>query len=574
MSMPLVVKEGDHSMNGYQAQDQGQNIRQQVRSCIEAMMRGEKPDVLPFFGEYEQEMKLLAENYQKSKCQGNAEHAKRVINALLGSRKFPELEKVMKNEQKEGPSQHTPCPELPKSAQLPASASKDACRWLDEYVAFSRHWSPRGYEGFHTAAGVWLLSAIAARRVWLPLGPNGEYTPLFIAFVADTTQHRKSTTAGIAKSILRSIGLSWLLCPDKITPQKLISNMAGKIPANYSDLSPDDQLMVRKRYAMSAQVAWYYDEFGQHMDDMTAKNSAMSGFKGFLRKLDDCELETSNDTHARDLEEVKNPYMALLASMTIADIRPYATKRDPRFYKDGTFARFGFITPPQSDRNRARFPEGIMYIPPSLTTPLITWHLRLGEPDCEIEEIKDEKGRIIRYDVQRTELPRQVCTYEPEVINAFYNYNDALEDLVLIHHLELLAGNYGRMAKKALRLAMLFASLENNGHIELRHWAKGQEIAESWRVSLHEMYTQVASSYESTEADSLEDEIIAYLTSKQETVTARIMKQSSRAFKNIPAKRLKEALDNLVTDGVIDKTRVGKAYFYVLLAKEQLQKQV
>jgi len=40
-----------------------------------------------------------------------------------------------------------------------------------------------------------------------------------------------------------------------------------------------------------------------------------------------------------------------------------------------------------------------------------------------------------------------------------------------------LDGSYGRHHEKALRVAALSASWENDGKIELRHWAKAQEMA-------------------------------------------------------------------------------------------------
>jgi hypothetical protein len=55
-----------------------------------------------------------------------------------------------------------------------------------------------------------------------------------------------------------------------------------------------------------------------------------------------------------------------------------------------------------------------------------------------------------------------------------------------------LYGNYARFAEKALRVAILLASLENDDHIELRHWARGQAVAERWRADLHRLYAQVA----------------------------------------------------------------------------------
>jgi hypothetical protein len=67
--------------------------------------------------------------------------------------------------QQEGyePSDGTGMPDLPDSAWIDPDLGQDACKWLDEYIDFSREWSPRAYDGFHIACGLWLLSTIAAR---------------------------------------------------------------------------------------------------------------------------------------------------------------------------------------------------------------------------------------------------------------------------------------------------------------------------------------------------------------------------------------------------------------------------
>ena len=42
--------------------------------------------------------------------------------------------------------------------------------WFEDYIDFSKRWSPRAYEGFHPASALFLLSTIASRRVSPHLG--------------------------------------------------------------------------------------------------------------------------------------------------------------------------------------------------------------------------------------------------------------------------------------------------------------------------------------------------------------------------------------------------------------------
>ena len=46
---------------------------------------------------------------------------------------------------------------LVRDAHAPCAPPPHA--WLDAYIEFSRHMSPEGYEHFHEACGIWILSA-------------------------------------------------------------------------------------------------------------------------------------------------------------------------------------------------------------------------------------------------------------------------------------------------------------------------------------------------------------------------------------------------------------------------------
>lgn len=117
-------------------------------------------------------------------------------------------------------------PQLPEEACLPEDLGLDACPWLDEYVEFSRIWSPESFDDYHEACGLFVLSTTAAGRVVFDLGGQRK-TNLNIMLVGRTSIHAKSTTSNIAKDLLGAAGLDWLLAPDEITPQKLIADMSS-----------------------------------------------------------------------------------------------------------------------------------------------------------------------------------------------------------------------------------------------------------------------------------------------------------------------------------------------------------
>jgi hypothetical protein len=69
--------------------------------------------------------------------------------------------------------------------------------------------------------------------------------------------------------------------------------------------------------------------------------------------------------------------------------------------------------------------------------------------------------------------------------------------------------SYGRLDTMALRVAALAASVMKANRIEYTHWTLGQEQAELWRSSLHQLYAQVNSDEMSPTEPTLDERIIA-----------------------------------------------------------------
>lgn len=418
------------------------------------------------------------------------------------------------------PSEPTPqaamIPELPPAARVPDGGGIDACRWLDEYVAFSRHWSPQSYDGFHEACGLWVLSTVAARRVVLHFGGK-RYTNLYIALCSRSSVFAKTTVAKIATQTLQKAGLSYLLAPDESTPQAYIHSLTARTPTDYNELSNERLAILHKRLAFAAQKGWYYDEFGQKITAMMREGGFMADFRGLLRQLDNTPGVYEYATIGRGNDYVERPYLALLAALTPADLQPFA-KRGAALWSDGFFARFAFVTPPaDAPATEDRFPRGVRDIHDALVNPIVHWHLRLGVPRVSIEEGVDANGKPTgSYQVTVTPVTEAVCHMTDAVEDAFYAYHNGLRRLVTESENTDLDSSYTRFAEKALRIAMLLASLENNGHIELRHWWRGQEITERWRANLHNLIAQVTQSVEVAEERSLEQSIW-HLLSQSET---------------------------------------------------------
>ncbi len=402
------------------------------------------------------------------------------------------------------------------SFPFPLSASP----WLSAYVAFSRTWSPRAYDGFHVACALWLLSTVAACRVVLHLGKL-YYTPLYIALVARSSLYSKSTTTAIALDILKAAGLDWLLAPDNSTPRRFIRDLSLNLPENYSVLSSQQRERVLKRLAFTAQRGWFYDEFGQQLASLIREQGSLADFRSLLRRLDDCKDSYEYASLGRGSDVLQRPYLALLANLTPADMQR-SSRRGSSLWNDGFWARFAFSVPPVAGyaAEHARFPVGLRIIPPALSDPLRAWHDRLGTPkltitcassfspsgeyspqiadghlSMRVEEVRSE-GQIPVLAVEP--LDPVVCILGEGVMEAFYAYHDDLLEMAQGNNLPDLDASYARLAEKALRVAMLVASLENDNHIELSHWSLGHTIAEVWRADLHALYEQLRSAPSNT----------------------------------------------------------------------------
>jgi hypothetical protein len=524
-----------------------------ARLYLASLQAGQRPDIRPDCGRWSSLVSELETVFERTNGSGLA-----VQHALIPlKKKHPDFAEIFSSAEPLPELEIKPeeiCPPLPDGVALPPDLATGASPCLDEYVAYSRDVSPEGFADFHEAAFLWLASVIAARRVKIPL--NHQYTPLMIALVARTSLYAKTSTADVAISVLQACGLRWFLGADETTPQKLLSDMVGAVPANYGDLDFEKQDRIKLRLAMSGQRGWYYDEFGELVKSLTKANGIMSDFKGLLLKLDNCADQYEYATQKRGNEIIEKPYLALLGSMTPASMR-LSGKSGSELWSDGFWARMVFVCPPEGTGLDIPYSIGDKPVPFSLREKLRKWHHDLGMPDISIEAILDDKGRPTgRYTVEKGDLPEHTCTLGDGVRDAWVRYRSALKDLLKVQKNEDFDGSYNRLATKAMRIAALLASLENDGLIEIRHWAKAQEIAERWRLSLHQLYSQVNTQTVKSDVAKLEDEIIRHL----KRLAERDLRPSSAELKtympNVSRKDIEDVLHTLSKAGVVagDKT--------------------
>lgn len=430
-------------------------------------------------------------------------------------------------------------PPLLDFAQLSCQFGFDRSSWLDRYIQFSKKWSPLAYDGFHEAVGLWVLSTAAARRIAVHLG-KPRFSNLYISLVARTSFHAKTTTAEIGLQVIRDAGLSWLLAPDDASPQKFMALMANKqIPEKFTS-NGEDLEWWKLKVAFSSQRGWYYEEFGQKIQAMMKDGGFMSDFRGMLRRLDDTPPSYEYGTISRGIDFVRQPYLALLASLTPDDLRGFAN-RGSALWGDGFLARFALVSPTASNNGRARFPTGKRIIPAEILRALNEWHSRLGMPEIKIIEKDGVKT------VQVPPIEPIYLGIDQDVEDAFYNYHYGLREILEDRDNHDLDGNYTRLAEKAIRIAMLLASVEGKESIQMKHWVRAQQITEGWRKDLHSLYHEVNQNLPSKEKMA-EEQVIAILQKLGQATAAQVARYS----RNLSSNEADRILLSLVNLGLVE----------------------
>jgi hypothetical protein len=532
-----------------------------ARAYILAMKQGKKPQERPDVGTFWDEMvEILERNY--TRFRGDPASMAGVIETMC--KEFPALADLLKPNTSPLQGEELGFPALPESAYLPPELARGACPELDTYIAYGKQASPEGYDDFHPFCGLWGFSAVPARRVYLELEDHRFYTNLMIVLCARTTLVAKTETANVAKKMLYHAGLDHLLLGDRITPQKMLSDMAGiYVPASYADMEPEKQRRVEQRLSMPGQRAWHYDEFGKFVQAMLRKGSSMADFAELFLKFDQCPPHYTNATIVRDMEPIEKPYLTLLGTMTPANIKESA-KRGAEFWGDGFWARFSFICPPPEFFRTQTWKIGALPFPQELISALRNWHDRLGVPRAYITEIPDKKGEPSgRFKIERENLPECRCSISEDAWNAYDRYRTALRAMTATAKNHDLDGNYGRLPETAMRMAVIMASLSNNNRIELRHWAKAQELAEILRRNLHELYAQVniSGTIESVKY-TIEEEVIKHL-SRHGALTLNTLRHSY--MKKWSVKEVEEALRGLKRSGMVVEFTTSQSVKYKLV---------
>lgn len=550
----------------------------QARNYILELKKGKMPFDRPEnFGDWESVVSQIESFYVR--CRGDAEKLSDMIDSLCRFNSEladllvvrPSLEEVLADDKPE-----LDYPQLPESVQIPPHLARGACRFLDIYEAYSKEASPEGYSEFHVFCGLWLLSTVSARRVFLQLRKKRFYGNLMIALCADTSMVAKSQTARVAIDLLYDSGLSFFLGPDRATPQKLISNMTGKkVPLDYIQLQGDKKAKVDNKIAMAGQRGLFMDEFGKFIQGMLRKNSTTADFAELFLTMDNCPPEYSNETLSRGSDVVENPFLSILGAMTYANLKENS-RAGADLWTDGFWARVSCVAAPSDVILDAPFDDSDLVTPPELIMALYHWHDRLGVTPCEITEKEDKQHNPTGdYEITRGDLPQTRCTIDQYALEAWKKYRSSLKKMLPDFKHKDFHGSYIRIPETAMRMAVLMASLENNNHIEFRHWAKAQELAEILRKNLHILYAQVNRNDYVSDTAKAEDQILNKMKDLRKKgykdITIAVLKGSF--LKNYSIEDLTRIMEGMVKGGVLKKEVTKHAtkgkYSLVVESEEQ-----
>jgi hypothetical protein len=479
-------------------------------------------------------------------------------------------------------------PPLPDDIKANEKRAAEASPTLDKMIDLLQYWCTRSYDGYHEAVALFVLDVIAARRPFLPWR-GGIWTSLYLMLVADSTTHAKTEAASYGRRIIEDCGLGYLLSPDEITPQKLMNNMTGEsVPRNYAAKDTDGKEYIRLKMAFAGQRGWLYDEFGNKLQEIITAKGHNAYFYALLKQLYDNKRTYEYDTLTRDNEHIDMPYLSIIGTATPACLKPIASKQSA-VWTDGMFARIAFIVPPKEELKLQSAPQEQFFVPEEINKKLVAWHHELGFPDCEIVDTQEQEELMEQahgkdkskkktnrqpFEVNRGDLPQQVVTWTKDVYKAHEGYYEALATLARDSGLdERFRATYGRLPDMALKIAMLLASLENNGDIDMRHWARGQQITEHWRANFHELIAQLSTD-EARGFGEIQDKILEVITVKLKGKKANsytISQHGSTLLRKIGSIKVREVLDELVAGGNWKRAAKVKALCIFSLARGDMQ---
>lgn len=549
-----------------------------VRDYIKSIRDGVKPSLRPAIPmEWDNIVTSIERTYDRSK--GNKSTIEKVIQ--LASKQEPAFARLLNDEPLQGLTKPAfEFQELSAAVRPDDVLAAEASPVLDAMIDYFAHWATRSYEGYYEAVALWVLSTIAARRVVLKWR-NGIWPTLYIMLVSKSGRVAKTEAASYGARIIRECGLSYLLAPDEVTPQRMLSKMAGNtVPRNYSVLDEEKKEQTRLRTAFSAQKGWLYDEFGDFLQEIINGKGQNTLFYRLIKQLYDNKKEFTYETMTRGDEVLELPSLNIIGTTAPNSLIPVSNKST--FWTDGASARIVFVTPPADYIRLDSAPAGEATVPGYIKHKLIAWHERLGIPHCEIIDVEERESLLAQahgedkkkrdrdqapFIIERGELPQHEIIWNQAIHDAHQAYYAELVYMVANGAVDpRLESNYIRLPDMALKIAMLLASLENKGVMLACHWHRALQITERWRRDLHNLIPQLDNGSGEPSYGAIEEaviEVIAKKMKRDDRATARqISSWGNTSLRKAGVPYVRQILENLAQEQCIARSGAGKTATY------------
>ena len=443
--------------------------------------------------------------------------------------------------------------ELSPALQYAIQQDSDCAQWLDNFIRFAQEAAPMTPKSFHQAAGLFAVSLAIARRLTASFGVGQTFPNLLMLEIAEPAIYKKSTGLSVLQRMIEQAGLGHLMLPHGTTPQALTIEMGNKlspeteIPTG-SEL--DDWLIER---AFAAQRGWIIDEASSLFSSFNQKFN--SGLDMLVIKLSNCETPITGATVGRGRTTVERAYLTFFGATTPETIREHINSM--YLWGTGLWSRFVFITPNTPPVYKERPPK--MAIPSNLVSELRDMYELFPMPRATIVEENKKQS------IHLTSIPAiQEARFEEDALTILKAYSKEVGfDMLQTGAIDpTLFAAYDRLGEQAIKVSMILAVMDTYQLpvvVKECHAIRACRIVESWRLALHQIWTNEATTHEIR----LTDRILQFLKRKPYGATIREMCQ----MLHVKSDEARQALELLSSADKAEEVPSGRTKLWRMITK-------
>lgn len=430
---------------------------------------------------------------------GKTDRARKVFNTLAAA--DPNIGKMMIKQEEpiKAAAPRPSCPELPSEASAVYQHAAPCGKWLDEYVDFAIEAAPMGPRSFHELAGLFAAGLAVARRLVLPVSIGDIFPNIFALWIGDPAIYSKTSALKALTRLINDAGLRHLLLPERLTPEALMLQYSLSVPSTLDQWQPEARAQWINEKAYAARRGWVLDEAARLFSSLKVDYNA--GLLGLLLQFYDCPDEKSEETTGRGRIIVNDTCMSFFGVATPNGMAEHFTNR--ALWENGLWSRFALIMPDSVPQ--WQFLGDHIPIPARVLSRFRQLFDLFPSRSAVLVDADDAKKRYVH--VTGTSEPSKAIL-GVGVRDAWEAYSKATRyDMLLSGRIDRsLYGSYGRFGTHAIKVAMLLAAMDAAELpiiVELRHWVRGQQIAESWRAGLHRIWSEGVTTDEARDTDRI-----------------------------------------------------------------------